>query len=163
MGFSRSTAWQTSPNCCPSTPTRPASRNTQSQSTSPFTLSPRALKMPKRKWGEVWSFPCMYQLSIEVPYKSSNKSSLLCRKFAATIPRPFSVRYNPYTQSIEVLDNTQQLRNLADSINSKCHHLYSCVHSGRHSRPFFSIQVSGYQLLLLCDRTRRRDPYDYRL
>uniref|UniRef100_A0A3Q1EML6 phenylalanine 4-monooxygenase n=1 Tax=Acanthochromis polyacanthus TaxID=80966 RepID=A0A3Q1EML6_9TELE len=41
------------------------------------------------------------------------------RKFAATIPRPFSVRYNPYTQSIEVLDNTQQLRNLADSINSE--------------------------------------------
>ncbi|KAG7225576.1 hypothetical protein INR49_004982 [Caranx melampygus] len=40
------------------------------------------------------------------------------RKFAGTIPRPFTVRYNPYTQSIEVLDNTQQLRNLADSIGS---------------------------------------------
>uniref|UniRef100_A0A8C9XRI8 phenylalanine 4-monooxygenase n=1 Tax=Sander lucioperca TaxID=283035 RepID=A0A8C9XRI8_SANLU len=41
------------------------------------------------------------------------------RKFAATIPRPFSVRYNPYTQSIEVLDNTQQLKNLADSISGE--------------------------------------------
>uniref|UniRef100_A0A8C5D8P7 Phenylalanine-4-hydroxylase n=1 Tax=Gouania willdenowi TaxID=441366 RepID=A0A8C5D8P7_GOUWI len=41
------------------------------------------------------------------------------RKFAGTIPKPFSVRYNPYTQSVEVLDNTQQLRNLADSINSE--------------------------------------------
>ncbi|XP_041833003.1 phenylalanine-4-hydroxylase [Melanotaenia boesemani] len=41
------------------------------------------------------------------------------RKFAGIIPRPFSVRYNAYTQSIEVLDNTQQLRNLADSINSE--------------------------------------------
>lgn len=41
------------------------------------------------------------------------------RKFAATIPRPFSVRYNSYTQSIEVLDNVQQLKNLADCINSK--------------------------------------------
>ncbi|KAJ8262001.1 hypothetical protein GJAV_G00160970 [Gymnothorax javanicus] len=39
------------------------------------------------------------------------------RKFAATIPRPFSVRYNPYTQSIEVLDNNQQLTNLADTIS----------------------------------------------
>uniref|UniRef100_A0A6Q2XAB3 phenylalanine 4-monooxygenase n=1 Tax=Esox lucius TaxID=8010 RepID=A0A6Q2XAB3_ESOLU len=39
------------------------------------------------------------------------------RKFADTIPRPFSVRYNAYTQSIEVLNNTQQLRNLADSIS----------------------------------------------
>lgn len=38
------------------------------------------------------------------------------RKFAATIPRPFSLRYNAYTQSIEVLDNTQKLHNLADSI-----------------------------------------------
>ncbi|MBN3303667.1 PH4H hydroxylase, partial [Amia calva] len=41
------------------------------------------------------------------------------RKFAAIIPRPFSVRYNPYTQSIEVLDNLQQLQNLADSINGE--------------------------------------------
>ncbi|XP_068133041.1 phenylalanine-4-hydroxylase [Hyperolius riggenbachi] len=41
------------------------------------------------------------------------------RKFAATIPRPFSVRYNPYTQSIEVLDTVQQLKNLADCINGE--------------------------------------------
>ncbi|XP_069048914.1 phenylalanine-4-hydroxylase [Lepisosteus oculatus] len=41
------------------------------------------------------------------------------RKFAATIPRPFSVRYNPYTQSIEVLDSMQQLKNLADSIGGE--------------------------------------------
>ncbi|KAG9339883.1 hypothetical protein JZ751_022196, partial [Albula glossodonta] len=41
------------------------------------------------------------------------------RRFSSTIPRPFSVRYNPYTESVEVLDNTQQLRNLADCINSK--------------------------------------------
>ncbi|RXM36714.1 Phenylalanine-4-hydroxylase [Acipenser ruthenus] len=41
------------------------------------------------------------------------------QKFAATIPRPFSVRYNPYTHSIEVLDSMQQLKNLADSISGK--------------------------------------------
>lgn len=41
------------------------------------------------------------------------------RNFAATIPRPFSVHYDPYTQRIEVLDNTQQLKILADSISSK--------------------------------------------
>ncbi|XP_078530892.1 phenylalanine-4-hydroxylase isoform X1 [Lissotriton helveticus] len=39
------------------------------------------------------------------------------RKYAATIPRPFSARYNPYTQNIEMLDNVQQLKNLADSIS----------------------------------------------
>uniref|UniRef100_H3D552 Phenylalanine-4-hydroxylase n=1 Tax=Tetraodon nigroviridis TaxID=99883 RepID=H3D552_TETNG len=41
------------------------------------------------------------------------------RRFAATIPKPFSVRYNPYTQSVEVLDNTKQLTNLADCISSE--------------------------------------------
>ncbi|XP_062851638.1 phenylalanine-4-hydroxylase [Trichomycterus rosablanca] len=41
------------------------------------------------------------------------------RKYAATIPRPFSVHYNAYTQSIEVLDNTKQLHNLANSISSE--------------------------------------------
>ncbi|XP_051547032.1 phenylalanine-4-hydroxylase-like [Myxocyprinus asiaticus] len=41
------------------------------------------------------------------------------RRFAATIPKPFSVHYNAYTQSIEVLDNTQQLKNLADSISGE--------------------------------------------
>uniref|UniRef100_A0A674MVH4 Phenylalanine-4-hydroxylase n=1 Tax=Takifugu rubripes TaxID=31033 RepID=A0A674MVH4_TAKRU len=41
------------------------------------------------------------------------------RKFAATIPKPFSVRYNPYTQSVEVLDDTKQLTNLADCISSE--------------------------------------------
>ncbi|XP_012685708.1 phenylalanine-4-hydroxylase [Clupea harengus] len=38
------------------------------------------------------------------------------RKFAGTIPRPFTVRYNAYTQSVEVLNSTQQLRNLSDTI-----------------------------------------------
>uniref|UniRef100_A0A4W3IAT0 Phenylalanine-4-hydroxylase n=1 Tax=Callorhinchus milii TaxID=7868 RepID=A0A4W3IAT0_CALMI len=40
------------------------------------------------------------------------------RKYAATIPRPFSFRYNAYTQTIEVLDNIEQLKNLASSITS---------------------------------------------
>ncbi|KAJ6658928.1 hypothetical protein lerEdw1_019565, partial [Lerista edwardsae] len=41
------------------------------------------------------------------------------RKFASTIPRPFTVRYNPYTQRIEVLDTTKQLKNLADAISNE--------------------------------------------
>lgn len=42
------------------------------------------------------------------------------RKFAGTIPRPFTVRYNAYTQSIEMLDCAQQLQNLADTITGVC-------------------------------------------
>ncbi|XP_067856124.1 phenylalanine-4-hydroxylase [Heptranchias perlo] len=49
------------------------------------------------------------------------------RKFAAMIPRPFSVRYNSYTQSIEVLDNIEQLKNLADSIGSEMGILYNAL------------------------------------
>ncbi|XP_062989450.1 phenylalanine-4-hydroxylase [Elgaria multicarinata webbii] len=41
------------------------------------------------------------------------------RKYASTISRPFSVRYNPYTERIEVLDNIKQLKNLADAISNE--------------------------------------------
>lgn len=49
------------------------------------------------------------------------------RNFASTIPLPFSVRYNSYTQSIEVLDNVQQLKNLADNISSEMETLRSAL------------------------------------
>lgn len=32
-----------------------------------------------------------------------------CRSFAEQIHRPFGVRYNPYTQSVEVLSNEQKI------------------------------------------------------
>ncbi|XP_069760508.1 phenylalanine-4-hydroxylase isoform X6 [Narcine bancroftii] len=41
------------------------------------------------------------------------------RKYAANIPRPFSLHYNAYTQSIEVLDSIKQLKDLADNISSQ--------------------------------------------
>merc|ERR1711936_982677 len=37
--------------------------------------------------------------------------------FAATIPRPFGVRYDPYTQTIELLDNKRQIQKLLTNIN----------------------------------------------
>lgn len=33
-------------------------------------------------------------------------------KFAQTVPRPFGVRYNPYTQSVEILDSKTQIESL---------------------------------------------------
>ena len=42
----------------------------------------------------------------------------LYREFAARIPRPFSVRYNPYTQSVEVLDSKDQILKLANDIRA---------------------------------------------
>lgn len=40
-------------------------------------------------------------------------------KYASTIPRPFGVRYNAYTQSIEVLDSKPQIQRLVSNIGSE--------------------------------------------
>ena len=40
----------------------------------------------------------------------------VCRAFAATIPRKFGVRYNAYTQSVEVMDNMSQITNFATDL-----------------------------------------------
>uniref|UniRef100_A0AAU7L0S5 Tryptophan 5-hydroxylase 2 n=1 Tax=Girardia tigrina TaxID=6162 RepID=A0AAU7L0S5_GIRTI len=41
------------------------------------------------------------------------------REFAKTIKKPFDVHYNPYTQSIEILDSTDSLTNVIDSIKGE--------------------------------------------
>ena len=43
---------------------------------------------------------------------AKNKMQALCEK----IPRPFTVRYNPYTQSIEILDTKDKVLRLADEL-----------------------------------------------
>jgi phenylalanine-4-hydroxylase len=39
--------------------------------------------------------------------------------FSATIPRPFGVRYDPYTQSIQLLDSKRQIQKLIQNINGE--------------------------------------------
>lgn len=41
------------------------------------------------------------------------------RKFARTIPRDFGVRYNPYTQSIDILDSAKQIKNLMHEVQQE--------------------------------------------
>ena len=36
-----------------------------------------------------------------------------------TIPRPFGVHYNPYTQTIEVIDGQEQIVNMVRTLRSK--------------------------------------------
>lgn len=38
-------------------------------------------------------------------------------KYAQTIPRPFGVRYNPYTQSVDILDSKPQIQELLHNIS----------------------------------------------
>lgn len=39
------------------------------------------------------------------------------RNYAKSIPRPFSVRYNPYTLNVEILNSKTQLESLLKNIN----------------------------------------------
>jgi len=51
------------------------------------------------------------------------------RNFASTIPRKFGARYNPYTLSVEILDNTNQMAKYAADIKGAllCSKLYLIV------------------------------------
>lgn len=51
-----------------------------------------------------------------------NKHCLSFRAFASTIPRPFSVRYNPYTLCVEVIDSKDQIINLTKTIKGNLIH-----------------------------------------
>ena len=46
-------------------------------------------------------------------------TSIICRQFATTIPRKFGVRYNPYTLSVEVLDNMRQISYFATDLKTE--------------------------------------------
>lgn len=49
-------------------------------------------------------------------YNFIAKSKIIFRKFAEQIQRPFGVRYNPYTQSVEVLSNAQKITALVSEL-----------------------------------------------
>ena len=44
---------------------------------------------------------------------------LLCSEFSKTIPRPFAIRYNPYTQSVEVINSSDALLSVSCEIKSE--------------------------------------------
>ncbi|KAJ1954499.1 hypothetical protein IWQ62_005742, partial [Dispira parvispora] len=50
--------------------------------------------------------------------ESFNDAKEKVREFAKSLKRPFDVRYDPYTQTIEVLDNKDKLVRYAQSIKS---------------------------------------------
>lgn len=41
------------------------------------------------------------------------------RKYAQTIPKKFGVRYDPYTQSINVIDSKLQIEDLVTNVNQE--------------------------------------------
>ncbi|RKP09150.1 Biopterin-dependent aromatic amino acid hydroxylase-domain-containing protein [Thamnocephalis sphaerospora] len=56
------------------------------------------------------------------------------RAFAANLERPFSVRYNPYTESIEVLDTKEKVVHYAQNIRSEMSNLCDALEKlGEHA------------------------------
>ncbi|RWS16438.1 Protein henna-like protein [Dinothrombium tinctorium] len=51
--------------------------------------------------------------------ESFEESQQKLREYSKTIPRPFHVRYNPYTQSVEILDSKLQVDALVRDIQSE--------------------------------------------
>ena len=46
-------------------------------------------------------------------------TSVFSRQYAATIPRPFTVHYNPYTQTVEVINGKESIVHIVRSLRSK--------------------------------------------
>lgn len=65
--------------------------------------------------GSVLSFCLLNQWGL-IPYPSL--CCLFCRDFAKSITRPFSVYFNPYTQSIEILKDTRSIENVVQDLRS---------------------------------------------
>lgn len=45
----------------------------------------------------------------------------------STMSRPFEVRYDPYTQRVEILDSVDRLDNLMAQVNTEMTHLTNAV------------------------------------
>jgi len=56
------------------------------------------------------------------------------REFALSIPRPFAIRYDPYTQSVEILDSEAQIENLARDIQASMNTLTDALQKLRFEK-----------------------------
>jgi hypothetical protein len=54
-------------------------------------------------------------------------SFVLCRAYAAKIKRPYEVRYEPLTQSIQVLDNQATLKDMGRCLKAEVNLLHNAL------------------------------------
>ena len=68
-----------------------------------------------------WTSPAhtVTYMKYEIKQQLKYSTHLIFRKYASTIPRRFGVRYNPYTQSIELLDSKPQIEGLVENISQE--------------------------------------------
>ena len=53
---------------------------------------------------------------VDCLHQCYNLTIFICSKFAETIPRPFTIHYDPYTQSVEVVNSKERMLALASDI-----------------------------------------------
>lgn len=66
----------------------------------------------------VQSYPITEYQPIYFISNSFKEAKDKMREYAKKIPRPFSVRFNPFTQSIDVIDNKKQLLNVVHDLRN---------------------------------------------
>uniref|UniRef100_A0A8C3SX83 Tyrosine 3-monooxygenase n=1 Tax=Chelydra serpentina TaxID=8475 RepID=A0A8C3SX83_CHESE len=59
--------------------------------------------------------------------ESFNDAKDKLRSYAARIKRPFSVKYDPYTHSIELLDNSQKIHHSLENVRDELHSLIDAL------------------------------------
>ena len=74
----------------------------------------------------------------DVDFDPNIYHNILYRSWATGIPRAFDVRYNAYTQSIEVLQHKDQVLNLVKDIRGKCVRLTPRCDTVSYLPPYFS-------------------------
>ncbi|PVU92523.1 hypothetical protein BB561_003762 [Smittium simulii] len=73
------------------------------------------------------SYPITKYQPVYFVAESFKSATNLVRQFAATIDRKFDVRYNPYTETIEVLDNKNKINQFALEIKNNMQILTSAL------------------------------------
>jgi DNA-directed RNA polymerase subunit L len=58
---------------------------------------------------------------------NGQRSLLSLRAYARTIKRPFELRYDPYTQTVEVLDQPKAIAKAIKQLNAEMEQLRSAV------------------------------------
>ena len=104
-----SIVWRTNQRSCRSILFMFACSRIQSPASSPLTSWQRASKMLERNYGRKrprWA-------------RRSFRPVVLSRQYAATIPRPFTVHYNPYTQTVEVVNGKESIVNIVRTLRSE--------------------------------------------
>lgn len=103
---------------------------TRTKPTSPSTLCPRASRTPSLSWGITSVVHCDSVAETAAAYPQFFILFFIfnsTRRYSATIKRPFAVRYEPFTCSVEVLDQPKKIQNALSQMREELKTLHSAL------------------------------------